>query len=73
MVCIDWVSARRRCLDKSISLKDFRPGGRVSVADECIAISKECFVCCAVVLVLHVSLRLAPGADGLVESDGLFE
>ena len=73
MVCINWVSARWKGLHKTISLEDLCPGGRVSEVEECIAISKECFVRCAVVLALHVSLRLAPGAKGLVESDGWFE
>ena len=73
MVYIDLVSTRQECLDESTSLEDLCSGGRVSVAEDCISISKECFARCAVVLVLHVSLRLTPGAEGLVESDGVFE
>ena len=59
--------------NESISLNDLRPGGRVSVAEECIAISKKCFVRYTVVLVLNESLRLAPGAEGLVDLDSLFD
>ena len=73
MVCIDCVSTWQKCLDKSASLEDLHHGGRVSVVEECIAISNERFVRCAVVLVLHLTLGLAPGAKGLVELYSLFE
>ena len=73
MTCINWVSIWRKCFNYSVGLKYLRPGGRVSVAKEFIVILKECFVLGAIMLVLHVSLRLAPGAKGLVKADGPFK
>ena len=67
------MSIWRKCFSYSVGLKYLRPGGRVSVAEEFIVISEECFVLGARMLVLHVSLRLVPGAEGLVKSDGLFK
>ena len=71
MACIDWVSICRKFCSYSVGLKYLRPGGRVSVAEEFIVISEECFILGAIMLVLHMSLRLVPGAEGLVKSDRL--
>ena len=60
-----------RWLRHSVGLTDLCYGGRVSVAEEFIVVSEEFFVLSAIMLVLHVSLRLAPGGKGMVELDGL--
>ena len=73
MARINWVSIWRKYFNYSVGLKDLCSGGRVSIVRELIVISHESFVLVAIMLVLHVSLRLAPGAEGLVKSDSLFE
>ena len=64
MAHIDWVSIRRKCFNYSVGLKDLRPGARDGLAEEFIVILEECFVLGVMMMVLYVSLGLAPGPRG---------
>ena len=56
-----------------MGLKDLRSGGKVVITKELILILIECFVLGVIILVLHVSLGLATGTEGLVKLDSLFK
>ena len=56
-----------------MGLEDLHSGGRVIIMEKIIAILIECFVLGTIILILHVSLSLVPGARGVVEADNLFK
>ena len=70
---IDCVSIWRKCSYDSMGIRKMRSGGRVITTKEVIVVSIHRFVLGAIILVLCVSLSLAPGAEGLVKADSLFK